>query len=146
MPKLTNLLIPIIILTGIISCTSQSLVRKNDVHQQVLLQHEGKNVAGYTGISTKNKAPTINTKSKYAVNKATGSENDANTRKAINRIRKFKPVIFDYTNTVENDPTYEEFTTVNLIEKTETLTEAEEESGKRHIYNLPAGSYQCHCY
>jgi len=136
MSKLINLLILLIMVsTGVISCTSQSLVRKSDVHQQVLLQHEGKdatNQTGYTGIFTKNKAPTINTKSKYAVNKVTGSKNDADTRKTINRIRKSKPVIFDYKNTVENDPTYEEFTTVNLIEKTE------KESEKRHIYNLPA--------
>ncbi len=143
MSKLTNLLIPLIIIsTGVVSCTSQSLVRKSDVHQQALLQHEMKDVAdqtGYTEIFTKNKAPTINTKSKYAVNKATGNDNDANARKAINLIRRSKPVIVDYANTVENDPTYEEFTTVNLVEETETLTEAEEESEKRHIYNLPEG-------
>jgi len=122
-------------------------VRKSDVHQQVLLQHEGENVAGrtgYTGISTKNKAPTINTASKYAVNNATGKENDAEIQTSTDHIRKSSPVILDYTNTVENDPTYEEeFTTVNLfeklIEKTETLTETEEESEKGHIYNLPAG-------
>ncbi len=145
MLKFTNLLIPIIILTEIISCISQSLVKKSDVHQQVLLQHEGKNVAGqtgYTGISTKNKAPTINKNSKYAVNKATGKENDANTRKAINRIRELKPVISDYTNTVENDPAHGEFTTVNLIEKTEMpteLEESEEDNSKKDIYNLTAG-------
>jgi tetratricopeptide (TPR) repeat protein len=145
MPKLTNLLIPIIISTGVISCTSQSFVRKSDVHQQVLLQQEVENMAGqtgYAGISTENKAPTINTKSKYAVNKATGKEDDAKIQKTIDCTRKSKPVTFDYANTVENDPTYEEFTTVNLIEKTETPTELEEsveKSGKRHIYNLPAG-------
>jgi hypothetical protein len=125
--------------TGVISCTSQSLVKESGVYRQALLQQEGINVAdqtGYTEISTKNKTPTINTKSKYAVNKATGKENDAKIQKSIDHIRKSRPVISDYTNTVENDPTYEEFTTVNLIEETETLVETEGESGKRHIYNL----------
>jgi len=134
--------------TGVISCTSQSLVKESNVHQQVLLQQEVENVAGQTGyteISTKDKAPTINTESEYAVDKATGSENDANARKAIDRIRESEPVISDYTNTVENDPVHEEFTTVNLIEKlierTGTPAELEEseeesESDKGHIYNL----------
>ena len=152
MSKFTNLLIPLIMVsTGVISCTSQSLVRKSDVSQQVLLQHEGENVTGqteYTEISTKDNAPTVNTKSKYAADKATGSENDVNTRKAVDRISESKPVIPDYTNTVKNDPVHEEFTTVNLIEelieKTGTpaeLEESEEESEreKEHIYNLPAG-------
>lgn len=143
MSKLTNLLIPLIIISiGVISCTSQSLVRKSDVRKQALLQHEGKdatNQTGYTEISTKMKATTINTKSKYAVNKATDSENDANTREAINRTRESKPVFSDYANTIESGPAHGGFTTVNLIEKTETLTGTEEESGKRHIYSLPAG-------
>jgi tetratricopeptide (TPR) repeat protein len=135
--------------TGVISCTSQSLVRQGDVRQQVLLQHEGENVAGQTGyteISTKDKATTINTKSKYAVNKATGKEDDVKIQKPVDHSRKSRPVIFDYTNTVGIDPAYEEYTTVNLIEKliekTGTpveLEEAEEESEKEHIYNLPAG-------
>ena len=116
MSKLTNLLILLIVIsTGVISCTSQSLVRKSDVRQQALLQHDGKEVinqTGYSYIPTKMKASAINTKSKYPVNKATDNENDS---------------------------TSEEFTTVNLIEKTETLTETEEESGRRHIYNLPVG-------
>ncbi|MFQ5687308.1 MAG: tetratricopeptide repeat protein [Candidatus Scalindua sp.] len=118
MSKLTNLLIPLIMIsTGVISCTSQSLVRKSDILQQALLQHEMKNAAGQTGyteIPTKMKTPTINTESIHTVNKATGKE---------------------------NDPVHGEVTTLNLIEKTETpaeLEEPEEESGKRHIYNLSA--------
>ena len=143
MPKLTNLLILLIMIsTGVISCTSQSLVRKSDVCQQALLQHEEESVtsqAEYTDIPTKTKASAMNTKAKYAVNKATGKENGAKIRKAINRTRKSNPVIFDYANTVKNDPTCEEFTTVNLTGKTEILTETEEGSGKRHIYNMTAG-------
>ncbi len=145
MSKLTNLLMPLIMIsTGVISCTSLSLVRKSDDHQQVLQQHEGKDVAGqtgYTGSSTKNKAPTINTKNKYAVNKATGKENDSKLRKPISRIREPEPVILDYANKIESGPAHGELTTVNLIEKTETpteLEESEEDNGKKDIYNLSA--------
>ena len=132
MSKLTNLLIPLIIIsTGVISCTSQSLVMKSDVHRQALLQHDGKVVISQTGHSD---APTKM--------KATDSENDANTRKAIDRTGESNPVFSDYANTIESDSAHGEFTTVNLIEETETLAEleeSEEDNGKEDIYNLPAG-------
>ena len=115
MSKLTNLLIPLILIsTGVISCTSHVLVKKdiatqrftntinqNDTHQQVLPQTDWKDVTSQTG---------------YA------------------EIPKNK-----YVDTIEDGPIHEELTTVNPIERTEVTAKSENEDGKEHIYNLPVG-------
>lgn len=124
MSKLTNLLIPLILIsTGVISCTSHGLVKKdiatqrftntntntntntinqNDTHQQVLPQTDWKDVTSQTGYAE------IPIKNKYVDN-------------------------------IEDGPIHGELTTVNPIERTEVTAKSEKEDGKEHIYNLPVG-------
>lgn len=118
MSKLTNLLIPLILIsTGVISCTSHGLVKKdmatqrftntntinqNDTHQQVLPQTDWKDVTsqtGYAEIPIKNK----------------------------------------YVDTIEDGPIHGELTTVNPMERAEVTAKSEKEDDKEYIYNLPVG-------
>lgn len=115
MSKLKNLLIPLILIsTGVISCTSHGLVKKdiatqrftninqNDTHHQVLPQTDWKDVTSQTGhaeIPIKNK----------------------------------------YVDATEDGPIHGELTTVNPIERTEVTAKSEKEDDKEHIYNLPVG-------
>ena len=143
MPRFNNLLLFLIISTGVISCTSQSLVRESDVRQQALLQHDGRDVinqTGYSDIPMEKKALVISTKSKYSVSNADGDENDAKIQ-AISSIRDSKPLFSDYANTIESCPDHGEVTSANLIEKAEAsaeLKESEENNSKKDIYNLSA--------
>lgn len=150
MSKITNILIPFILIsTGVLSCTSQGIVRKqdimnqqfvntinqNDTYQQVQPQPYGKDVAsqtGYVRIPTKKKSSTTNDiRNKHAVNNATAVEKDVETQRATNFVRRSELVFSNDVDTIENDPTHGGFSPTNLVEKSET------EDGKERINNLP---------